>query len=39
MNKLWLLIILQNLALNLVMNERYTTSIMSMNEIMDLIFI
>jgi len=38
-SKNWVLIIFQNLALNLVLNMRHMTSIMSVEEIMDLIFI
>ena len=38
-SKNWVLIIFQNLALNLVLNKRHMTSIMSVEEIPDLIFV
>ena len=37
--KNWVLIIFQNLALNLVLNKRHMASIMSVEEIMDLVFV
>ena len=36
--KNWTLIIFQNLALNLIMNKRHMTFIMSVEEILDLVF-
>ena len=36
--KNWVLIIFQNLALNLIMNKRHMTFIMSVEEILDLVF-
>ena len=39
MVKICVLIIHQNLALNLVLNKRHMTSIMSMGEILDLPFV
>ena len=37
--KNWVLIIFQNLALNSVLNKRHMASIMSVEEILDLVFI